>query len=193
MAKGEKGVVINAETVERLRRRVQAIDKNLAAQTAERTELVKEIDAMIYILDVLRKKRGGFKVAHALPAPETMAIAASTTGGRSATGSPSANGSKTHELKLGEEALHANDEPSVPMVVKEVLGKKGRLSSVELRNAIIAAGVAPDRLGSGYSYLYTVLSRLLGRGQIIRSRGKYQLPEGVTIETKPEAADLLKF
>ena len=79
---------------------------------------------------------------------------------------------------------------SVPMAVKSVLQEHGRLSAREIREAVLRAGISRERLGSTFSYLYTVLGRLQERGQIQRVRGKYQLPPGVTFHYQPEESDL---
>jgi len=75
---------------------------------------------------------------------------------------------------------------SVPAVVKDILKAMNRLSAVELREALIAAGVPREKLGATYSYLYTVLGRLLQRREIVRVRDKYQLAEEARTQTTPD-------
>ncbi|OGL08646.1 MAG: hypothetical protein A3I14_15465 [Candidatus Rokubacteria bacterium RIFCSPLOWO2_02_FULL_73_56] len=161
-------VVVSASAVEKLQRRVGVLDKDIARKQEERAELLKRIEAMKILLSGVRN---GHK-----PSPKTE--------------EPPVAAPVTHQIRLSE-TMTANDAdgPSVPTVVKEVLSKKKRLSAVEIRQAIIAAGVPREKLGATYSYLYTVLGRLLQRGQIVRSRGKYELPEGVTIQTRADEED----
>ena len=73
-------------------------------------------------------------------------------------------------------------EISLPLAVKRALQEYGRMSAVEIREAVIRAGVPREKLGAGGSYLYTVLGRLDQRGHIERHRGRYFLVPGVAIE-----------
>jgi len=73
-------------------------------------------------------------------------------------------------------------EISLPSAVKRVLQENGRMSAVEIREAVVRAGVPREKLGAGGSYLYTVLGRLDQRGHIERHRGKYSIVPGVPIE-----------
>lgn len=73
-------------------------------------------------------------------------------------------------------APDAAQEVSVPEAVKQAVARRGRLEAVEIRDAIIAAGVPRERLGATYSYLYTVLGRMVDKGTIQRRGKKYQLP-----------------
>ena len=139
-------VVVSASAVEKLQRRVIGLERHIAKDQEERSELLKRIDAMKILL-------AGTRNGHR-PKPKVEELA-----------TPPAP--VAHQLKIGETmGAKDTDGPSVPEAVKDVLNKKGRMSAVELRHAIIAAGVPREKLGATFSYLYTVLGRLAGRGQL---------------------------
>ena len=84
----------------------------------------------------------------------------------------------------------AIEEMSLPMKVKLALQQHGRMTALELRDALTKMGVERERFGATYSYLYTVLGRLEHRGQVQKVRGKFQLPPGVTHQYRPNEDDL---
>lgn len=120
---------------------------------------------------------------------------------------PSANGTSeepkeeqaptSHRVNVGDavnprDFIDAQESPSAPMAVKLALQERPRMTAVEIRNAITKLGIPKERLGLTGSYLYTVLGRLMKKGEIQRIRGKYQLPPGVAIQYKPDEEDLRK-
>lgn len=84
----------------------------------------------------------------------------------------------------------SSEEMSLPMAITYVLQKRGRLTPLEIKDAVVQEGLPPDRFGAQNSYLYTALGRLVERGRIQRVRNKYQLPPGVTIQFAPSEEDM---
>jgi hypothetical protein len=92
---------------------------------------------------------------------------------------------RSGSLGLNGEAPKNTEEMSLPMKVKLALQRNGRMTPLELRDALMKMGVERERFGATFSYLYTVLGRLEQRGQIQKVRGKFQLPSGVTYQHQP--------
>lgn len=144
--------VITMDLADKLRARLADLEERLGALAEERTLLLRQLEAIPLFLSV--KSNGA--------APASTAEATITE-------------AKAHDLNLGE-AVEVADLFSVPKMVKVVLQKGGRLSPVQIREALLGEGVPREKLGPSNSYLYTVLGRLRQTRQVERVRGRYQLP-----------------
>jgi hypothetical protein len=154
-------VVVNAKAVADLQKRLAAHDRAIAREQQRRAEVVKHIEAMKILLGTKALRASKAEKPGDKPAVAEKVVARnSVTGGF-----------------VDRPAL----ERSVPEAVVLALEKRGPLTAVQIRHAVAEAGVKREQLGATYSYLYTVLGRLVQRRRIVRVRDKYQLAESRTV------------
>ncbi len=159
-----KQFLITLDLIQKFKDRLAVLDREIAEKSEERQLVLRWLDAIPLFLSVINGEK------------------------------PQEGRGQVHEVKLGETVKITDEEPretSLPMAIKTVLQKRGRLGATEIRDVILSEGLVPaERLGASFSYLYTALTRLRQKKQIERVRGEYQLPHGVTIQLKPEEEDL---
>lgn len=154
--------VITPDTAQQLEHRKEALEREMARLRDEHIRVTRQLEAIpLFLADA----NGSVSAAMTTPEPMVAKVAA----------------------KIGPETAAGM---SVPMAIRFVLQKRGRMSAMGIREAILNEGIPKDRLGTTNSYLYTALGRLMSRQQIQRVRGKYQLPPGVTVQFAPDEEDL---
>lgn len=92
-------------------------------------------------------------------------------------------------LIKGSEADLRKDEPTpLPQMVLALIRAKGPMTTIQIRDALLSVGFPREKLGATFSYLYTVLGRLIASKRLERSGDKYRLPRGAMLALVPEEA-----
>jgi hypothetical protein len=91
------------------------------------------------------------------------------------------------EIKGGVVTPQKAGDGSLPQMVLGLVRLKGPLTTIQIRDSLLAAGFPREKLGATYSYLYTVLSRLVSRKRLERSGDRYRLPRGAMAAAPEEA------
>jgi chromosome segregation ATPase len=183
-----KSVVVSLKAIKDLEKQLATHDRTIFKAQQKRAELVKRIDAMKTLLGATTPKATA-KDDH------TAGVTVSVGAGKTATLAALLEQIKaqTQQIKAAaaqQSSTASEAEVSLPDIVVEVLTKRGPLTAVEIRSAVVEAGVKREKLGATYSYLYTVLGRLVQRGRVQRYRGKYQLPIDNSVVVQPAPAEV---
>jgi hypothetical protein len=166
---------ITRETAAELQREREELERQMANIREKHQLVVRKLEAIPLFLPEV--------------SPTTNGHGEKTVG--SGAGEKPTDEAQTQKQPPRDLPAEATLTPSVPMAIKQILQTHGRMTAVEIRNAILKTGVERERLGATFSYLYTALGRLVQKGQIQRLRGgKYQLPPGVTFQYRPDDDDM---
>jgi hypothetical protein len=158
--------LITPETVRKLERRKTDLQSEISRLSAEYERVCRQLEAIPLFLNA------GDGDGNTTISPDTAHIWAQTL----------------PPTVVISEPPESGDQLSLPSVVVRLLQKRGRLTTLEIREGMLREGVPRERLGATNSYLYTVLGRLVARKRVQRVRGKYQLPSAVTVGQKDSEA-----
>ena len=155
-------VIVSAAAISSVERKIAAHEKKIARHQREREKLIATRDAMRTILG-----------------PSVNGYRAATRLAEKSEGQPKDHAPSTNELNV----------PRALMAVMEK-NREEWLTPRDIRDAVLSIGVKPEQMGAAGTYLYSVIARALGRGQIVSRNGRYRLAPGRTVDYGPSDADL---